>query len=71
MNSTDFYIASKTDIPFISETYNQNIDKLHGINRTFDDWGQLLIDEKSTYYIVLLLNQLLGLGLKLQIIFCG
>ena len=52
MNSTDFYIATKTDIPFISETYNQNINELHGINRTFDDWDKLLTDEKSTYYIV-------------------
>ncbi len=52
MSSTDFYIASKTDIPFINETYNQNIDKLHGINRTFNDWEKLLADEKSTYYIV-------------------
>ncbi len=52
MSSTDFYIATKADIPFINETYNQNIDKLHGANRTFDDWYKLLTDEKLIYYIV-------------------
>lgn len=52
MNNTIFDITSKTDIPFISETYNQNLDKLHGTYRTFEDWSKLLNDKKSTYYIV-------------------
>lgn len=52
MNNKIFDIASKTDIPFINETYNQNIDKLHGTHRTFNDWDELLADKKSTYYIV-------------------
>lgn len=52
MNNIIFDIASKTDIHFIAETYNQNIHKLHGTYRTFEDWSKLLNDENSTYYIV-------------------
>lgn len=52
MNNIVFNIASKADIPFIDETYNQNINKLHGTQRTFNGWEKLLSDKNSIYYIV-------------------
>ena len=46
------YVASEEDIPFISVTYNENIACLHGIERSYDVWQELLADTNSVYYIV-------------------
>lgn len=46
----NYFIANETDIPFIAQTYIQNIESLHGNQRTYDDWKRLLSD--STYYVV-------------------
>ena len=48
-----FKTASEQDIPFISEVYNQNINALHGNNRSFEDWKKLISVNNSTYYIAL------------------
>lgn len=36
MKETKIYVATENDIPFILETYNENIEFLHGAKRTFD-----------------------------------
>ena len=46
-----FRIASKEDIPFIQDVYEQNIEKLHGVHRSERDWEGLLAKGGSTYYI--------------------
>ena len=52
MKNIKFYIASEKDIPFILETYKENIDYLHGNNRDYETWKSLLSQKESTYYIV-------------------
>ena len=47
-----FHIATEDDLVFMCETYNKNVDSLHGTYRDIDTWKQLLADEKSEYYIV-------------------
>ena len=45
-------VATDKDIPFINETYQENIESLHGAHRTDDDWKKLLLIPEYTYYIV-------------------
>ncbi len=47
-----YSIATEDNLVFISETYNENVASLHGVYRDIDTWKQLLMDEKSIYYIV-------------------
>ena len=48
----EYFIATEGSIPFISQTYDENIDRLHGNHRTADTWKTLLADENTEYYIV-------------------
>ena len=48
---TVFRLAEKSDIEFISETYNQNIEKLHGVYRSSYDWARLMDDGTSVYFV--------------------
>ncbi len=47
-----YLLATEEDLGFIIETYNENIESLHGTCRDFDTWKKLLSDKKSVYYIV-------------------
>jgi len=47
-----YTVAGEKDLPFIMEVYNQNIEALHGNNRSNDVWRKLLSDTNSAYYIV-------------------
>lgn len=47
-----YLLATEEDLGFIIETYNENIESLHGACRDFDTWKRLLSDKKSVYYIV-------------------
>ncbi len=47
-----YLLATEEDLGFIIETYNENIESLHGACRDFDTWKKLLSDKKSVYYIV-------------------
>ena len=48
----EYAVATRRDIPFICQTYNENIQSLHGVPRDHQAWEQLLEKEKTTYYIV-------------------
>ena len=52
MARLQYRIATEGDIVFISETYHENIDALHGTVRTYKRWKELLADRSSIYYIV-------------------
>jgi len=52
VKNLEYYIATEKDIPFISQTYHENISALHGIYRSEDVWKELLSIKDSTYYIV-------------------
>ena len=52
MNNLVYSVATEKDIAFINETYNENIDKLHGVQRNADVWKELLSNQDTTYYIV-------------------
>lgn len=47
-----FNYATGQDIPFIANTYAENIEFLHGNTRDYDMWKKLLLDNTGTYYIV-------------------
>lgn len=47
-----YTVAAEKDLPFIMEVYNQNIEALHGNNRSNEVWRKLLSDTNSAYYIV-------------------
>ena len=47
-----YSVASLDDIVFINETYNENIDRLHGVQRNVDVWKELISYKYSTYYVV-------------------
>ena len=47
-----YSVASEDDIVFINETYNENIDRLHGVQRNVDVWKELMSCKDSTYYVV-------------------
>ena len=44
--------AAQADLPFIRDTYEENIASLHGVHRSDDVWQTLLADENSLYYMV-------------------
>lgn len=48
----EYYLASKSDLPFIIETYNKNIAALHGENRSFKQWEEIFLNPDTKYYIV-------------------
>ena len=52
MKNLEYHIATEKDITFISKTYHENIDSLHGVYRNEDVWKELLSDQESTYYVV-------------------
>ena len=52
MDRPEYYAATENDIAFINETYNENIDSLHGVQRSAETWRKLLSDKSSSYYIV-------------------
>lgn len=52
MDKLIYSVATEKDIAFINETYNENINILHGICRNYNVWKELLSDKGSTYYIV-------------------
>ena len=48
----EYRIATKGDIPFITEVYNENLESLHGVFRDEARWKELLADKSCAYYIV-------------------
>ena len=46
------YPATEYDIPFIAETYHENIASLHGTVRSNETWKELLSAPNSEYYEV-------------------
>ena len=52
MDNLMYSVASEDDIVFINETYNENIDMLHGVQRNVDVWKELMSCKDSTYYVV-------------------
>lgn len=45
-------VATEKDIVFINEVYHENIESLHGANRTQEAWKPLLEKPEHAYYIV-------------------
>lgn len=52
MNKLIYSVAKEKDIAFINETYNENINILHGIRRNHNVWKERLSDKDCTYYVV-------------------
>lgn len=52
MDKLSCFVATEKDIPFINETYNDNINSLHGTHRDNVVWKKLLSDENYVYYVV-------------------
>ncbi len=52
MERFSYSVATENNIAFINETYHENIESLHGVNRDHDTWKKLLSEQNSTYYIV-------------------
>lgn len=52
MDKLMYTVATQKDIPFINETYNENIESLHGVQRDVNTWKELLSRQNSTYYVV-------------------
>lgn len=52
MNKFVCSVATENDIAFINETYNDNLEKLHGVRRNIDYWKELLTGKDKTYYVV-------------------
>lgn len=52
MDNLVYAVATQNDVAFIKETYDENIDALHGVNRSSDAWKELLANKDSVYYIV-------------------
>ena len=52
MDKLMYSVATENDIVFINETYNENITRLHGVQRNVAVWKELLRDKDSTYYVV-------------------
>ncbi len=51
-NKRRYSMATAEDLPFIMDTYNANIEALHGADRSIDVWKELIADENCQYYIV-------------------
>lgn len=52
MDKLIYSVATEKEIAFINETYNENINKLHGVYRNHNTWKELLSDNNCTYYVV-------------------
>ncbi len=52
MNKFVYSVATENDISFINETYNDNLEKLHGVRKNIDYWKELLTGKDKTYYVV-------------------
>ena len=52
MDKLTYFPASERDLDFICQVYAENIDKLHGVCRSEDDWKELLAKVDTAYYIV-------------------
>lgn len=52
MEELTYTAATEKDLPFIMETYHENLAALHGTYRSCDVWKKLLSEESSKYYIV-------------------
>lgn len=52
MNELRCFPATEEDLPFIAETYNENMEALHGNCRTLEMWKALLQNKGQAYYIV-------------------
>ena len=48
----NYLVATEKDIEFIAEVYQENIEALHGVPRTYEVWKELFSDKSSIYYIV-------------------
>ena len=52
MDKLIYSVATEKNIVFINETYNENINILHGVRRNYNVWKKLLSDKSCTYYVV-------------------
>lgn len=52
MTELSYQAATKLDIPFISQTYQENIESLHGAPRDHALWEKLLAVKDHAYYMV-------------------
>lgn len=52
MDKLIYSVATEKDIAFINETYNENINTLHGVCKNHNAWKELLSDNNCTYYVV-------------------
>ena len=52
MDKLVYSIATEKDTAFINDTYNENVDKLHGVHRDIAVWKELLANKEHTYYVV-------------------
>lgn len=53
MKNLHYRPAAEKDLPFIAAVYQQNIEALHGAERTLEDWLPLFARKDHTYFIVL------------------
>ena len=52
MDRLAYSVATEADIPFIRDTYNENIDSLHGAVRSEADWKAQLSRQDCVHYVV-------------------
>ncbi len=52
MDNLIYSVATEKDIAFINETYNENINILHGVRRNHNVWKELISDRSCIYYVV-------------------
>ena len=45
-------VADEKYLIFINEIYNENIDSLHGVSKSYDEWKKLIGETNAIYYIV-------------------
>lgn len=52
MENLTYRAATERDLPFIMETYNENIQALHGAFKSWEEWKRLLVHPQRKYYLV-------------------
>ena len=52
MENLTYMAAAERDLPFIMDTYNENIEALHGAFKSREAWKQLLAQPETDYYLV-------------------
>lgn len=62
MTELIYSAATEKDIPFISETYEENMAALHGNPRTCEKWKELLSDKDTLYCIVHIVRAAVPVG---------